>query len=179
MAQTDLCYNLQIPRFGSDMIRRYRKTLSEPDGIRSLPNVSVREYQDGSDQAAWIRIHREAFGHTEPWTRSRFEREFCSREWWHPQRMLFAVDTRPPEAVGSVTLGEKLIDDTALGVVCWLAVVPGWQRRGVGSLLMSRAESLARRLGYDRLELETLASWTAANRFYDAHGWQRIDPLKR
>jgi len=89
--------------------------------------------------------------------------------------MLFAIDRATHASIGTVTLGEKSSQETALGVVCWLAVTPSRQRCGVGRLLMSRVESLARRFRYDRLELETLASWTAANRFYETEGWQRID----
>ena len=93
--------------------------------------------------------------------------------------MLLAIDSTAGEAVGTVTLGEKKSDETAVGTLAWLAVLPEYRRRGIGRLLATRLEVLAMQLRYQRLELETLSEWVAANRLYVAMGWQPIGSGER
>jgi GNAT superfamily N-acetyltransferase len=55
--------------------------------------------------------------------------------------------------------------------VHWLAVLPGWRRRGVGRYLMSVLEARAWELGYREVWLETHAAWAEAVRLYQALGY--------
>jgi GNAT superfamily N-acetyltransferase len=55
-----------------------------------------------------------------------------------------------------------------------LYVIPEARRRGVGALLIHRAEQLARETGADGLSLET-ARDNPAQKLYEALGWKRDD----
>jgi len=69
-----------------------------------------------------------------------------------------------------------VVDSDSVAYVPELAVDPGRQDRGHGSELLS---SLCRRLADDcrQLRLTVRASDEAARRFYDRHGFERLDRL--
>ena len=54
-----------------------------------------------------------------------------------------------------------------------LFVVPPTRRQGVGTRLLTSAAEVARTAGAVRLELATAITNTAAQRLYEAAGWQR------
>jgi ribosomal protein S18 acetylase RimI-like enzyme len=58
-----------------------------------------------------------------------------------------------------------------------LGVDPGFQRQGIGRLLMESCLKEARRAGKRRITLETTASMTAAHRLYESMGFIRGDDL--
>ena len=62
--------------------------------------------------------------------------------------------------------------DVSRGVVQNIYVVPGWQRRGIGSALLSAAEDALRDAGADAVVLETMADNEAARAFYRRHGYE-------
>ena len=55
-------------------------------------------------------------------------------------------------------------------------VRPSHRRSGIGSRLCDEAVSIARRLGYRAIRLDTLDSLTAAKRLYESQGFRRIPP---
>lgn len=55
-----------------------------------------------------------------------------------------------------------------------LFVVPSARRKGVASLLLTRAKELAQDTGADGLSLETAVD-NPAQKLYEAHGWKRDD----
>ena len=57
-------------------------------------------------------------------------------------------------------------------VVHWLAVLPGWRRRGIGRLLLSRLHQDCWDAGYRQVWLETHAAWQAAVRLYRELGYR-------
>jgi len=54
-------------------------------------------------------------------------------------------------------------------------VVDGWRRRRVGSLLMDAAEDWAREQSLLLVYLETAENNTAAQAFYEARGYRKVD----
>jgi [ribosomal protein S18]-alanine N-acetyltransferase len=58
--------------------------------------------------------------------------------------------------------------------VLTIAVAPGWQRGGVGTVLMTALEAEARRRGAGELLLEVRADNEPALAFYARHGFERI-----
>ena len=57
-------------------------------------------------------------------------------------------------------------------------VVEGWRRRGVGTLLMDAAENWAREEDLQFIYLETAETNTAAQRFYEARGYRRVERVE-
>ncbi len=53
-----------------------------------------------------------------------------------------------------------------------MAVAPQFRRRGVGSLLLTRAVDIARREGIKRVELDVWSFNSEAKRFYAKHGFE-------
>ncbi|MCB9993961.1 MAG: GNAT family N-acetyltransferase [Hyphomicrobiaceae bacterium] len=63
--------------------------------------------------------------------------------------------------------------------VAFLFVAPEAQRQGIGSLLLSRLESLAMLEGQTHLWLDTFAELKSAMGFYHRHGYRPIMPRGR
>ncbi|MCB1516755.1 MAG: GNAT family N-acetyltransferase [Hyphomicrobiaceae bacterium] len=63
--------------------------------------------------------------------------------------------------------------------VAFLFVAPEVQRQGIGSLLLSRLESLAMLEGQTHLWLDTFAELKSATGFYRRHGYRPILPQNR
>jgi predicted GNAT family N-acyltransferase len=82
---------------------------------------------------------------------------------WDPQS--HHVVARGPEG-GAIGTGRLLPD----GHIGRLAVLPAWRRQGVGRALMCRLTEIARRRGFDQLELN---AQTSAAEFYERLGYQR------
>jgi ribosomal protein S18 acetylase RimI-like enzyme len=68
---------------------------------------------------------------------------------------------------GSRIVGYMLLQEEHLD---HLYVLPGWQRRGIGSLLLAHAKQLSPR----RLQLYAFQRNTAAREFYEAHGFRAV-----
>ena len=58
-------------------------------------------------------------------------------------------------------------------------VLKAWRRRGVGSLLMEAAEQWAGDHGLRVIGLETAQDNFAAQRFYEARGYRKVDEIER
>lgn len=61
-------------------------------------------------------------------------------------------------------------DRNGVAQIWAIYVLPGWQRKGVGSLLWEAAVNRARQLGSVELVLWVLAENTSARRFYERQG---------
>jgi ribosomal-protein-alanine N-acetyltransferase len=57
-------------------------------------------------------------------------------------------------------------------------VVERWRRRGVGTLLMDAAENWAREEDLQFIYLETAETNIAAQRFYEARGYRRVERIE-
>jgi ribosomal protein S18 acetylase RimI-like enzyme len=62
---------------------------------------------------------------------------------------------------------------SSLGILS-IAVDPAFQRRGVGELLMQRAEELACQNGYHQLHLSVHPDNLPAVKFYEKLGWEKL-----
>jgi ribosomal protein S18 acetylase RimI-like enzyme len=76
---------------------------------------------------------------------------------------------------GFVMFGPETVSyeqDVSRVVVQNIYVVPGRQRQGIGSALLSAAEDALRDSGADAVVLETMADNDAARAFYRRHGYE-------
>ena len=60
-------------------------------------------------------------------------------------------------------------------VIHWLAVVPGFRRRGLGRLLVRTVESTMWKQGERQIWLETHSGWREAAQLYAALGYTTVD----
>jgi GNAT superfamily N-acetyltransferase len=82
---------------------------------------------------------------------------------------LFVADASG-EIVG--TIGCQNVEDGS-GHLRGMAVLPGWQGRGVAAALLAEAENELRRLGCRRANLHTTHPLARAARFYEREGFVR------
>jgi ribosomal protein S18 acetylase RimI-like enzyme len=174
-------------------ILHLRKRLISLPAAADVPGVTIRPFNRtdaataDSDAPAWLALRESAFaGMTaggrrageRRWSLDDFRREFSTKPWWEPERMLFAVTTVDDRetVVGSVTLGRsgRAPDDVAS--LMWLMVAPDQRRRGIGKLLLNAIERQAFEAGETTLTLETHATWSDAVRLYRAAGYETLLP---
>ena len=89
------------------------------------------------------------------------------------QRDLFLVGEQEGSVIASVMCGYE----GHRGWVNYLAVHPRHQRRGLGALLMARAEELLHAAGCPKLNLQVRASNTEVLAFYRALGYAQDEVI--
>lgn len=81
-----------------------------------------------------------------------------------------------------VAMGALRIRDAAAGEIKRMRVSPRCRRCGLGTAILERLEAHARRLGLQRLALDTTTRQVGAQRLYEKHGYRvtgttRIGPF--
>ena len=88
-----------------------------------------------------------------------FEAEFLAKPWWSPE-LFGSLRCRRMHRIrhGRSAPWPERFEATGLRlgpVVHWLAVLPGWRRRGIGRLLLSQLHQCCWDAGYRQVWLET------------------------
>jgi GNAT superfamily N-acetyltransferase len=158
-----------------------QRTLQHPPQPAPVAGVTVRNYLGRQDIELWLALRNRAFAGERlgirRWQVSDFESEFLAKAWWRPERLWLAESDHPDggrQLVGTVALAMRVDGEAAVPVVHWLAVLPGWRRRGLGRLLVQTLEAYCWRHGYREVRLETHAQWQAAARFYQTLGYEPV-----
>ncbi len=157
-----------------------RKLVERPT-VEPVAGVDLRNYDGPDDIDIWLDLRRRAFARQKlgvgNWDAGDFEREFLHKSWWRAQAMWFA-ETRsqllPASVVGTVTLARRGDSPDARAAVHWLAVAPGYRRRGIGRLLVSTLEAGVWDAGGRQVWLETHVHWTEAAGLYRSLGYEAI-----
>ena len=89
---------------------------------------------------------------------------------------VFLVASIDGDAVGCG--GLKRLDETT-GEIKRMYTAPAGRRQGVARAILRRLEDEARRLGYERLQLETGGPQHEAVALYESEGWIAIPPYGR
>lgn len=96
--------------------------------------------------------------------------------------LLMAIESSPRKVVGMVEMGvsrdaERNTTQAMVGVLC---VSPKCQQRGIGALLLEKCEQVAKSEGWNEttLNVEVEPSNTAALRFFEKHGFVRLDEYR-
>ncbi len=163
-------------------IDQLTKTLSDRPTIPDVDGIVVRNYNSDSDIQLWIDVRQRTFAREKlgvrSWTSEDFRVEFLDKWWWNPQAVWFALPAmgvHNDQAVGAIALAMRGSSHAnAKPVVHWLAVVPRWQRSGVGRLLLATLEAAVWDLGLRQIWLETHPAWKSAATFYHAHSYRPV-----
>lgn len=149
-----------------------RPTIHVPAG------VVLRHYGGKDDSERWLSIRNRAFAREKvgvgSWDAGDFAREFLEKPWWSPERMWFAevaADGEPITA-GTVTWADRGRAPEVKAAVHWLAVLPGYRRRGVGRLLLETLHQACWDAGHREVFLETHTAWSSAAKLYESLGYQ-------
>jgi len=137
----------------------------------SLPHgFGIRRFRTG-DEANWTAI-LVAADQLNPINSGLFRRQFGSDDRLLEERQFYLV-APSGEAIGTATAWfDEHFEGGGWGRVHWVAIVPGWQGRGLSRpLLRAVCERLAE-LGHVRAFLRTEAGRPAALRLYRSFGFQ-------
>jgi GNAT superfamily N-acetyltransferase len=153
--------------------------LVEPPLVAEIDGIRLRHYAGPEDIAVWLDLRRRAFARQRigvgDWDARDFAREFLEKPWWRHECMWFAEARRLPQdsfqPVGTITLARRGTPPDDKPAIHWLAVVPGYRRRGIGRLLVSTVESAVWNAGERQIWLETHSGWEEAARLYAALGY--------
>ncbi len=144
-----------------------------------VPGLSLRNYQQVADIAAWLELRRRAFARercgVRDWNAADFEREFFDKPWWRADAMWLCEAIAGDGSrvlVGTATLARRVDKLASRPVIHWLAVLPSMRRRGIGRWLITTIETVCWDAGDREIALETHESWAAASQFYAALGYR-------
>jgi len=71
------------------------------------------------------------------------------------------------------------IESDKIGKINWLYVLPHWQRKGIGTILINYLEKKAKKIGLRILQLITIEKAIGAVSFYTKLGYHPIRRIKR
>ena len=71
-------------------------------------------------------------------------------------------------------MSTRLDDDTRIGSIPPLAVLPAWQKKGIGKRLMDHALEYMRSMGMEYARIETIEENSVAMGFYPDIGFKEI-----
>jgi len=127
---------------------------------------ALRTYRSG-DEVAWLRIIQAATG--EAWAENAFDKCVLSDVAFREERLFFATHDSAP--VGTAGAFQKLYHGDRTGYVHMVAVLPRFQRRGLGSALLCACLRYFVNQGWQEAVLDTDTSRLSAIRLYLAHGF--------
>lgn len=155
-------------RKGRDLLNM-RVPLPHPEEPRFPDDVTVRPFEPGRDEEAWLEVNNRAFAHHPEqgaWDRDTLERRE-KETWFDPSGFLLAVD---PEGLAGFCW-TKLSEDGSSGEIYVIAVDPSRQGRGLGrALVLAGLRSMAER-GAATGTLYVDADQTPAVRLYEELGF--------
>ncbi|MBW3597141.1 MAG: GNAT family N-acetyltransferase [Planctomycetes bacterium] len=158
------------------MIAHLSKVLQPPASNSRLHGFSVGTFGGAPDIQHWLNIRNAAFASqtagSRPWTEADFHREFTHQPTWRREWMWFATAPDATAPIGTVAMTPAKRQGTPAASISWLAVLPEWQRRGVGRLLIAVLEAAAWEEGFREVAAETRSDWAPAMRFYRSLGYR-------
>lgn len=143
----------------------------EPVPVPEVEGISVRTFEVGRDEDAWLAVNARAFAdHPEQGRLTRADLDArIAQPWFDPTMFFLAEDVATGRLLGSLWVK---IEET-VGEIYALGVDPDAQGRGLGGLLTGHAMAAFADAGLDRLELYVEGENTAAIRTYRRVGFTK------
>lgn len=160
------------------LVLQMTKKLLSPPEPPSVAGICLRHYRGLADAEIWIELRRRAFANEKlgvgSWN-SRLCPRVLGEELVEPpgdvvRRDRFAISGADGSGHRDACTTRRPARRT--GGIHWLAVLPGWRRRGVGRLLVTTLEAKVWQAGHRQVWLETHAQWGEAARLYESLGYE-------
>jgi [ribosomal protein S18]-alanine N-acetyltransferase len=153
----------------------FEQRASGGSALKSFPELNspvricmiVRRYQ-ASDLSTLSAIDRSCFSPEIAYSREELE-DFIN----HRSSITWVAE-ESGEIAGFVVASRQ---PSRVGHIITIDVVDAWRRRGVGSVLMDAAESWARKAKLELMYLETAEDNLAAQNFYEARDYRKVDKV--
>ena len=143
--------------------------LARAPTFKLSPGLSVHWYEPG-DENMWIAIHEVADKYNKV-TRRLFFDQFPANGPSLHDRQCFLMDDRGQAIATGTAWAEARGRFAGYGRVHWIAVLPAYQGRGVGKMLMSLVCRRLLSLGHTRAFLTTDLRRPSAIRLYEKFGF--------
>lgn len=132
----------------------------------------VKWYEPGDEQH-WVDIHQKADRYNKA-TAELFRSEFGTDEALLRRRQCFL--TADKDVIGTATAWCNIFQGQPFGQVHWVAIVPGWQGRGLARPLVSTVVGRMLELGHEQAFLVTQTPRMAAISLYSRFGFRPWAP---
>ena len=151
-------------------IRMWRNLVDIPR-VDTPDGCTIRPYRSGDD-GEFIHILKEAFVGAPEWTTEDLKREYLDSPHFAGDRLLFAVCDGKP--VGTATAWTGHHEGREVAGLDWVAVLPTYQRRGIGRALSIQALHFMQTHGYEEVVLDTREWLASAVRLYHRLGFRDV-----
>lgn len=143
-----------------------------PEGYR------IKPVEIGSDEEAWCKVRNESFaklqGNETPVTPAMVSKMFSAEDFIEGGAMMLYHGERP---VGVVRAAKDEYEDQPIVNIGPLAIIPEYQGRGLGRMLLRAAIGLSREKGYLRNVLCVNAENEKAKALYLQEGFKQVEAV--
>ncbi|WP_164737196.1 mycothiol synthase [Georgenia sp. SYP-B2076] len=140
------------------------------------PGVTVRPFQVGRDEEAWVALNARAFAHHPEQGRMSVAdlRAREAEDWFDPALLWLAFPADGPGSAPIASMWVKVLPGEASGEIYALGVDPDAQGRGLGGMLTHRAMTELARRGLRSATLYVEGDNAAALRTYQKEGFRCV-----
>ena len=136
-----------------------------------MDELIIRRYQDSDSEDVWnlhnIALHFvDAHGGNGPWDEDlkNIEKLYLNNQGE------FLVAIRDDKIVG---MGALLRKDDSIAKIMRMRVLPDYQCKGIGKLILKELETTAKNLGYKKIILDTTLKQIVAQKMYEKYGYKK------
>lgn len=151
-------------------------TLGEAPQIELSPAYRLRWYHPG-DEAEWIAIHKVADLHY-AFSPELFQQQFSGERLDLADRQCYLLDQQDRFVATGTAWAATGGEFAGYGRVHWVAVLPEYQRRGIGTILMAVLCRRLLALGHARAYLTTATFRRPAIRLYRKFGFGPVGHIE-
>ncbi len=149
-----------------------------------LPNIelpegySIKAFESGKDEEAWCQVRNAGFakllGSETPMTPEMVTKMMASGDYIRGGVMLLYHEDRP---VGVVRASKDEYEDMPIADIGPLAIIPEYQGRGLGRLMLRQAIKVGKENGYGRAILSVNAENERAKNLYIQEGFKQVEAV--
>jgi mycothiol synthase len=163
-------------------VERYAYLLVRED--LELPNTklpdgyTIKAFESAKDEEAWCHVRNTAFakllGSETPMTPEMVSKMIASEDYIEGGMMLLYHEDKP---VGVVRASKDEYEDAPIANIGPLAIIPEYQGKGLGRVLLREAIKVSKEKGYDRTILCVNAENERAKALYLQEGFKQVEAV--